>query len=146
MENFTSRLGQQLTGRAFRDIPFGDVVRWQPPQPVTPWKDVRPALIPGAACEKVEQCLFLDVFAPWPLPPQQVRGSTGGLAVMLFIHGGCNKYGEGSGLPMENLVATAADVIVVGINYRLGIFGWLGGKEVAAATPDSTNGNFGTQD
>ena len=73
-------------------------------------------------------------------------GGESGLPVMLFIHGGCNKYGEGSGLPMENLVALAGDVVVVAFNYRLGVFGWMGGKEIAATTPDNSSGNFGTQD
>jgi hypothetical protein len=119
------------------------VKRWQPPLPAPTWKQVRPALSFGATCETAEQCLFLNVNTPWPLKPD-VPGK--GLAVMLFIHGGCNKGGAGSAFRTEELVAAAKDVIVVTLNYRLGVFGWLGGKEVAAHAADGSSGNFGTQD
>eukprot|EP01052_Picozoa_sp_SAG31_P018173 SAG31_NODE_1275_length_9050_cov_1.986929_2_plen_551_part_00 len=130
--------------RSFKGVPFGVVERFQPPRPPAPWHQVRPALEAGATCETAEQCLFLNVNTPWPMPASASTGK--GLAVMLFIHGGCNKGGSGSAYQTEELVAAAKNVIVVTLNYRLGIFGWLGGKEVAAATTDGSSGNFGTQD
>jgi para-nitrobenzyl esterase len=144
-ENVTAGAGTTRSSRArsFKGIPFGKVERWQPPLPAEPWQQIRPALAFGATCETAEQCLFANVNTPWPLRPD-VPGK--GLAVMLFIHGGCNKGGAGSKFRTEELVAAAQDVIVVTINYRLGIFGWLGGKEVAGHTKDGSSGNFGTQD
>ena len=142
LENVTASYGVWSQARSFKGIPFARVERFQPPQPATPWRQVRPALMPGATCETAEQCLFINVNTPWPLPPSE----GGGLPVMLFIHGGCNKGGAGSAYQTEELVAAAKDIIVVTLNYRLGIFGWLGGKEIAAATHDGSSGNFGTQD
>ncbi len=119
LENVTA--GPRLPpsqARSFKGIPFGTVKRWQPPLPVEPWKQVRPALAFGATCETAEQCLFLNVNTPWPLNPD-VAGK--GLAVLLFIHGGCNKGGAGSAFRTEELVAAAKNVIVVTLNYRLGV-------------------------
>jgi para-nitrobenzyl esterase len=146
LKNVSAGVGQWSQARTFTGIPFGTVERFQPPKPVAPWKQVRPALVPGATCEKAEQCLFLNVQTPWPLPPANHDESQAGLAVMLFIHGGCNKGGAGSQYQTDELLAAAKDVIVVTLNYRLGIFGWLGGKEVASQTTDGSSGNFGTQD
>lgn len=119
LENVTAGPGLPPSqARSFKGIPFGTVKRWQPPLPVVPWNQVRPALAFGATCETAEQCLFLNVNTPWPLKPD-VTGR--GLAVLLFIHGGCNKGGAGSDFRTEELVAAAKDVIVVTLNYRLGV-------------------------
>lgn len=148
IENVSESSGVWSQARSFKGIPFGEVERFQPPKPPKPWQQIWPALEAGATCETAEQCLFINVNTPWPMPAAASAGAGGGkgLPVMLFIHGGCNKGGSGSGYPTEELVAAAKDVILVTLNYRLGIFGWLGGKEVAAATNDGSSGNFGTQD
>ncbi|EIW83611.1 alpha beta-hydrolase [Coniophora puteana RWD-64-598 SS2] len=79
-----------------------------------------------------EDCLFLNVFTPVNLSTT----ATSGLPVVVFIHGGgytvCS-YVAGSVYTQhgENLVADADnDVVMVGIQYRLGIFGFLSGNEV----------------
>jgi hypothetical protein len=120
IENISAGWGAEAQqARTFKGIPFARVERWQPPLPVKPWQAVRPALSPGATCESSEQCLFINVVTPWPLPlPQPAAGDDGGLAVMLFIHGGCNKGGSGSQYQTEELVAAAKNVIVVTLNYR----------------------------
>ena len=139
---YAAPMSKPSKARTFKGIPFANVKRWQPPLPVKPWSQTRPALQAGPTCEAAENCLFLNVNTPWPLP----TGEQSGLAVLLFIHGGCNKGGAGSQYQTEELVAAAQDVIVVTFNYRLGIFGWLGGNEVAANSGDGSSGNFGTQD
>ncbi|XP_038061917.1 cholinesterase 1-like [Patiria miniata] len=66
-----------------------------------------------------EDCLFVDVFVPQPLPSDA--------AVLVYIHGG--GYMMGAGILIEDLyptpLASVGDVIVVTMNYRLGPFGFL---------------------
>ncbi|PLR31657.1 carboxylesterase [Chimaeribacter californicus] len=121
---------------AFLGIPYAappvGALRWQPPQPVTPWQGVRPATQPGAACMQTppekgpeaalrhqpmsEDCLTLNVWQP--------RHPTANpLPVMVWIHGGAFRIGAAS-LPLYNGAALAAQgAVIVSLNYRLGIFG-----------------------
>jgi para-nitrobenzyl esterase len=115
-------------GIPFAKPPLGDL-RWQSPAPVEPWAaldatthqnrclqtpyaDVLSGFeVPG---EESEDCLYLNVYTP---------SHQGRRPVMVWIHGGAymqgsaNEY-DGSRLAAEN------DVVVVCINYRLGIFGY----------------------
>ena len=108
-----------------------------------------------------EDCLYLDVYSP------SLRPRKGPLAVALFVHGGGftggdsagGKIGPGGPLPgvpystrfNGTYMAAAQQVVVVSVNYRLGLFGFLGSKQLAAratsalGTPAGT-GNFGIQD
>jgi para-nitrobenzyl esterase len=70
--------------------------------------------VPGSADS--EDCLALNVWAP--------ANASGTLPVYVWIHGGSNVYGQGSGYDPRPLV-TRGNVIVVTINYRLGALGWL---------------------
>ncbi len=90
--------------------------------------------VPGSA--NSEDCLALNVWAP-------ARASTT-LPVYVWIHGGSNVYGQGSGYDPRPLV-TQGNVIVVTINYRLGAFGWLAHPLLDGATPNSS-GNYGLMD
>jgi para-nitrobenzyl esterase len=64
-----------------------------------------------------EDCLYLDVYAP--------REGITPKAVMVWTHGGCYTYGSASNDSGVDLVETG-EVIVVNVNYRLGVFGFLG--------------------
>ena len=64
-----------------------------------------------------EDCLFLNVFVPSTIKPNDK------LAVMVWIHGGGFSYGSASNFP-GGVLAAFNDVIVVSINYRLGILGF----------------------
>jgi para-nitrobenzyl esterase len=66
---------------------------------------------------------------------------------MYWIHGGGNSMGWGHQLP-SGAFARDNGVIVVTINYRLGIFGWLShpALRASAETPEDASGNFGTLD
>ena len=150
--------------------------RWLPPQPVTPWSDTLDATTFRPACAQVndwtgqpepsipgggqgsEDCLFLDVYTP-SLPQDETIKP---LAVALFVHGGGftggdsagGKIGPGGphpGLPYSTrfngtYMAEKQRVVVVSVNYRLGIFGFLGSKELSARTDGYGSGNFGLQD
>ncbi|KAJ2893615.1 carboxylesterase family protein [Zalerion maritima] len=79
-----------------------------------------------------EDCLFLDVFVPESVQEAVSRGSTDQVPVLVWIHGGGFTLGskDASG-PPTGLIQKSAEVadgmIVVSINYRLGMFGWLVG-------------------
>lgn len=70
----------------------------------------------------------------------------GSLPVMVFIHGGC--YTGGNGNVDGNTMVTGSKhpIIVVSMNYRLGILGFMGGASVQGQTRDGSSGNFGIQD
>ncbi|KAJ7393150.1 neurexin protein binding [Desmophyllum pertusum] len=66
-----------------------------------------------------EDCLFLHVFVPSTIKPEADK-----MAVMVWIHGGAFAFGTSSICP-GGVLATFNDVIVVSINYRLGVLGFL---------------------
>eukprot|EP01133_Synstelium_polycarpum_P012357 gene12357-14492_t len=138
--------------RAFYGVPFAappvKALRWKDPAPVVPWKGVRPAKSFQAGCiqkctlaEGVcpavtsEDCLYLDVYTPLIA----AREDTALMPVMVFIPGGAFSMGAG-GVPLYNATSLVsnANMIVVNINYRLGVLGFLGA--------DSLSGNFGLLD
>ena len=64
-----------------------------------------------------EDCLFLNVFVPSTIKPEEK------MAVMVWIHGGAFSMGSSSGY-YGGVLAAFNDVIVVSINYRLGVNGF----------------------
>ena len=154
--------------------------RWLPPLPVPPWPgtmDVmafKPACAQGAdwtgqpepsipgGGQGSEDCLYLDVYTP------SLQATRGPLAVVLFVHGGVftggdsagGKIGPGGPLPgvpfstrfNGTFMAEAQQVVVVSVNYRLGIFGFLGSQQLAAHAASALlgkpmgTGNYGIQD
>jgi para-nitrobenzyl esterase len=140
----------------WRGIPFAtppvDVHRWRAPAPPHPWQGKREALVSGSECPQLggdpvmgdEDCLYLDIFTPAILDQAE---EIAGLPVMFWIHGGGNTIGAGNQLPPEAL-ARDNGVVVVTINYRLGLFGWLAHPALRATAegPEDASGNFGTLD
>ena len=135
---------------AFEGIPFaaapvGDL-RWRPPAPVEPWEGVRDATAPGAICmqqgaqqaTQSEDCLFLNVWAP--------REAAGPLPVMVWIHGGGYRLGSGSGPGYDGAPLAASDVVLVTINYRLNVFGFLAHPALSAESEHGASGNYGLLD
>ena len=93
-----------------------------------------------------EDCLFLNVWSPATAP--KTRGSARNLRpVMVWIHSGANVSRAGSDFDGGKL-AVRGDVIVVTINYRLGVFGWFHHPSLRrmAESADDGSGNFGTLD
>lgn len=151
--------------RAFLGIPFAKAGRWQKPAPADEWEGVRDATAFGAPPVKPpeviafipifkqsgldhhEECLFLNIWSPpvSQIPPQ-------GLPVMAWIYGGALASGETS-MPLyegQNLVAKAAElgtpVILVSIQYRINVFGFLASKEFQEWNEDGSAGNLGFYD
>jgi para-nitrobenzyl esterase len=141
-------------GMLFRGIPYaappvGDL-RWRRPQPVVPWDGVRDATRSGAPCFQrsygwnaadaaagKEDCLTLEVHVP--------RHDAGEkLPVMFWIHGGANRAGSGIGYSESAIVRHG--VVLVTLQYRLGIFGFLSHPALTAETPDHASGNYGVMD
>ncbi|XP_071786625.1 acetylcholinesterase-like [Asterias amurensis] len=89
--------------------------------------------IPKSAREISEDCLTLNVFSPVR------RDRIGNVAVMFWIHGGSCETGQGSGYDPSAL-ASRGDVIVVTINYRLNVFGFL------CTDDENAPGNYGLLD
>ena len=109
------------------------------PQNISPFGNstafpVTASSVPGSADS--DDCLALNVWAP--------ASASGPLPVFLWIHGGSNIYGQGSGYDPRPLV-TQGNVIVVTINYRLGALGWLAHPLLDGATPNSS-GDYGLMD
>ncbi|BBZ76218.1 carboxylic ester hydrolase [Mycolicibacterium anyangense] len=118
-------------GLRYAAAPVGDL-RWRAPQPPEPWTEVADATafgpvspqprspIPmGLGTRADEDCLFLNVWAP--------SDSSGGpKPVMVWVHGGAYIFGSGS-QPLYDgaTLAAGSDVVVVTINYRLGVLGFV---------------------
>ncbi|MEU6104131.1 carboxylesterase/lipase family protein [Streptomyces flaveolus] len=100
--------------------------RWQPPAPAAAWTGTRSATSPGSRCLQSggstgpgmsEDCLYLNVYTP-------AHRTSRPLPVMFWIHGG--GFSSGSGDREDgSLIARTNNVVVVTINYRLGVFGFL---------------------
>lgn len=129
--------------------PVGEL-RWRAPQPAKAWKGVRDATQFGNACPQVtelgafagptsitEDCLFLNVFT---------TGSGSKKPVIVWIHGGGNVDGatndyDGSKLATGGKLGTPT--VVVTINYRMGLFGFLSHP---ALNTGAAWGNYGILD
>lgn len=145
----------------FRGVPFAAPLtgadRWRAPQPVKPWDEVRDATKFGAACPQPpvlgglagriiglkpaarafltaigdlgaatgEDCLVLNVWTP-------ALDAQAKLPVLVFIHGGSFTAGAGSQPPYDGAALARAGLVVVTINYRLGVLGFLGGDDLFA--------------
>ncbi|HEY4460244.1 MAG TPA: carboxylesterase family protein [Pseudonocardiaceae bacterium] len=133
---------RQFLGVPYAAPPVGPL-RWAPPRSANHWSGVRPAIAAGNLCPQQgvppgmpptnEDCLFVNVTTPLHERP----GAR--LPVMGWWHGGGYTTGAGSAYDAQRL-ASQGNVIVVTLNYRLGIFGYFG----LPGLPDS--GNFGLAD
>lgn len=138
----------------WRGLPYAlPPLRWQPPQPMPPWDGVRDATRFGPACaqslrrpgsvyecdipEKSEDCLYLNIWAP--------EGAQN-LPVLVWIHGGNLLRGAGSEPLCDGAALAARGQVVVTINYRLGVLGWLAHPDLSAESPQGVSGNYGLLD
>lgn len=144
--------------RVFRGIPFASPpigsMRWKPPVEAAKWAGVRKATNFGPACVQPrarnagiytneigamsEDCLTLNIWAP--------EGAKK-LPVIVWIHGGALVGGYShEGMYDGARMAARGDVIVVSINYRLGILGYLAHPELSAESTEGISGNYGLLD
>jgi para-nitrobenzyl esterase len=151
----------ERAAHVWKGIPFAKppvgALRWRAPLPPEAWEGVREATVAGNECVQLdmtdpseiagdEDCLVLDVYAP-RLEPDAVPTGDERKPVMVWIHGGGNSIGS-SAVYDASRIAVEGDVIVIPIQYRLGILGWLSHPSLRASaqTPEDASGNFGTLD
>lgn len=136
---------------SFRGIPYGEApigeLRFKAPKPAQPWKGIRDATKEGSDCYSrhmifkhivgAEDCLYLNVFTP-KLPAEDRNLKP----VMVWIHGGGFTAGSGSSEMYGPDFLITESVVLVTVNYRLGILGFLSFDD-----PDlETTGNAGLKD
>lgn len=144
--------------RAFKGIPFaappvGDL-RWRNPQPVAGWEDVRDTTEFGPRCYQPtldqgfyatdpqptsEDCLFLNVWTG-------ASSHDAKLPVMVWIHGGAFIMGSGSEAPYHGDRLAQDGVVVVTVNYRLGLLGFFAHPALSAESEFGASGNQGLYD
>jgi para-nitrobenzyl esterase len=155
--------------------PVGEL-RWRSPKPVNAWSGIRDANKYGAVCPQIaadnnnwhypenpdrvaidqpygnEDCLFLNVWTP--------KLDGGPYPVMVFLHGGGNNRGSsvqplgdvvsldraGPALYEGQRLAARGQVIVVTINYRLGVLGFMIHPDLAKEDENGVSGNYGIRD
>jgi len=130
--------------------PIGDL-RFRAPQPPKPWTEVADADTYGFVCPQPpvpnfpldlgapenEDCLFLNIWAPPGTKPGDAK------PVMVWVHGGAYVLGSSS-QPLYDgrRLASGGDVVVVSLNYRIGVFGFLDLSQVS----DRFDSNIGLRD
>jgi para-nitrobenzyl esterase len=141
--------------RVFRGVPYAappvGALRWQPPQPAVPWTGVRDASKTGPACmqgklfgdivlpDLSEDCLTLNIHTP-------ARTAGDRLPVMVWIHGGGFQAGAGAEPRHEGLAFARRGIVLVTINYRLGVFGFFVHPELTRESTRHASGNYGMLD
>lgn len=145
--------GQQV----FKGIPYAlppvGERRWQPPVDVPEWHDVRDATRFGPACQQPsaplgsiyaetypamsEDCLSLNIWAPT---------ESKNAPVFVWIHGGNLVRGSSQQAMFDGANLAKRGIVVVSINYRLGVFGYFAHRELSAESPEGVSGNYGLLD
>ncbi len=144
--------------RAFKGIPYAappiGPLRWQPPQPAAPWKGIRAAHDFGPRCIQTnpasdmvfhdpgpsEDCLTLNIWTPASANPGK------NLPVMLWIYGGGLSAGSTSESRQDGQFLAHRNVVIVSMNYRLGILGFFAHPALTAESPHHASGNYGLLD
>jgi para-nitrobenzyl esterase len=143
--------------RAFLGLPYAAApvgnLRWKAPEPPAKWKGTRQAANYGAHCMQghvfadmifqdageSEDCLTLNIFTP-----ADANGSSK-LPVMFWIHGGGYSAGSASEPRHNGDFLPLKGVVLVTINYRLGVFGFLATADLAKEA-NGAAGNYGLMD
>ena len=141
----------------FRGIPYAappiGPLRWRPPTPPAHWSAVRPLSEFGPACIQPkslptsiyaddpvrmgEDCLYLNVWKP---------ADVGAAPVMVWIHGGALNSGSSASRLFDGEHLAQRGVVVVSVNYRLGILGFLAHPQLSEESPQHVSGNYGLLD
>jgi len=149
----------QSTGalQVFKGIPYAlpptGARRWKPPLPMPKWNETRVADQYGPACVQPkarsgsiyawdigalsEDCLSLNVWAP---------AKAGKAPVFVWIHGGALSTGSGGEPLYDGSKLAERGLVVVTINYRMGILGFLAHPALSAESRRNVSGNYGLLD
>lgn len=150
---------------SFKGVPFAKPpvgeLRWKAPLPPESWEGIREAKNFGPSAiqhlryshlpngpwteefmvqnEVSEDCLYLNIWTP-------SGESTDQLPVMMYIHGGALQEGSGAIDVYDGEELAKEGIVVVTINYRLGVLGFMAHPELTAESPDNSSGNYGFLD
>ncbi|HKS68244.1 MAG TPA: carboxylesterase/lipase family protein [Candidatus Acidoferrales bacterium] len=143
--------------RVFEGIPYAappvGALRWKAPQPLAPWSGVKGAKKFGPRCMQgdiygdmifrddgpSEDCLYLNVWTP-------AKDAAANLPVMVWIYGGGFAAGASSEPRQDGSKLAEKGVVVVSMNYRLGIFGFFAYPGLTQESPHHASGNYGLLD
>jgi para-nitrobenzyl esterase len=154
--------GRTAEVRVFKGIPFAAPPvgqwRWQPPQPPARWDGTRKADRFPAMCaqaerngpsaglptsvglgEPSEDCLYLNVWTA-------AKSGAERRPVMVWIHGGGFTSGSGKALVFDGEELARKGVVLVTINYRVGLFGFFAHPALTAESGQHASGNYGLMD
>jgi len=150
--------GAQTSGvRVFKGIPFAQPptgeLRWREPQRVKNWTGVRQAFEFGPRCMQArifddmqfrsngvsEDCLYLNVWTP-------AKSNRERLPVLVYFYGGGFVSGDSSEPRYDGESMAAKGIVVVSVNYRLGVFGFFAHPELTKESPHKASGNYGLLD
>jgi para-nitrobenzyl esterase len=147
--DLTGIAGSDADVRVFKGIPFaappvGDL-RWRGPKAPASWTGVHAADKFGAQCMQggrgaatpSEDCLYLNIYTA-------AKSAGDHRPVMVWIHGGALTSGAGSIYDGE--VLAKKGVVLVTVNYRLGIFGFFAHPELTKESDRNSSGNYGLLD
>ena len=139
-------------GIPFATAPVGDL-RWQAPQPAKSWQGTRDATGYGNRCwanirvpslagrtggvPLSEDCLYLNVWTG-------ANASSERRPVMVWIHGGGFQFGTAGDPNTDGALLAQKGVVLVSVNYRLGVFGFFAHPKLRSE--GRLSGNFGIQD
>ncbi|MDE3198930.1 MAG: carboxylesterase family protein [Acidobacteriota bacterium] len=146
---------REYLGIPFAAPPVGEL-RWKAPQPVVPWQGVRAADRFSPACMQRqysanssswnrglivtgEDCLYLNVWTP-------AASASEKLPVMVWIYGGGGVNGSAAEPIYDGNETAKKGVVVVSMNYRVGVFGWMAHPELTKESAHRASGNYGSLD
>ncbi len=141
-------------GIPYAEPPVGEL-RWTEPQPVRDWDGVRACDAVSSICPQVpypalslyarppepnsEDCLYLNVWSA-------AESADESRPVMVWIHGGALTRGSGGRSTYNGQAFAKQGVILVTINYRVNVFGFLAHPELTEESPNHSSGNYGILD
>ena len=154
----------KVSSMIFRGVPYAEAPigdrRFKVPMKKAKWNGVYSALEVGPQCPQAdptqgfygkefytdekyplpkqsEDCLYLNIWAP---------RKEGKFPVAFWIHGGAFDHGFGSEMEFDGEKFAARDVILVTINYRVGVFGFYADQDLIKENNFRTTGNYGLLD
>lgn len=139
-------------GIPFAQAPVGEL-RWKAPVPAENWTGVKmtkkfsPRPVQGLVFGDMnsmsdgvsEDCLYLNVWTP-------ANRNSKDLPVLVYFYGGGFVAGDASEPRYHGESMAKEGVVVVSVNYRLGVFGFLAHPELSAEAPYQASGNYGLLD
>ena len=150
----------------FRGVPYAKApvgeLRFKAPQDAEAWSGVRKATEFAPICpqpvlnegfygkefytdpkypnpEQSEDCLYLNIWAPENKKP-------GGCPVAFWIHGGAFDHGWSSEMEFDGMQYALRDTVLVTVNYRVGVFGFMALEDLRREDPNKSVGNYGILD